>query len=86
MGGVATSRKQAEQQPHEEKDIGGSQDNAVSKVTRLWAGWSRVQILARKTGFFSSPKRPVQLWGTASLLFNGHWGFSSRGKVATVLH
>ena len=49
----------------------GSQDSTVSIVTRLWAGLSRVWILAGASDFLFS-KMSDQLLGPPSPLFNRH--------------
>jgi len=40
-----------------------------------------VQLPADETmDFFSSPPRPVQLWGPLSLLSNRYWGLLTQGQ------
>jgi len=51
----------------------GSENSVVSIATRLWAGWSEVQIPADVKTFFFSPNRPNRLWDLPSFLFYGYW-------------
>jgi len=58
-----------------------SQDNVVSIVSKLEAGWPRVKILVAVRDF-SSQEHPDKLWVSTSILSNGKRGAYPRGKGA----
>ena len=56
-----------------------SQDNVVSTVTRLQAGWSRVQVPVAVRDI-ASPRHSDELWVSTSVLSNGYRGCTPEVK------